>query len=504
MELRLEIQALTTNINLHFKTTSIKKLLLFYNKLFKNTDMKKILYATLLFSICLVVACSGAKKTAEATPTANPAKDIVDITAVVTGTGGNLGLYQFDGIGFKALQDLAPTRGDTFDFQLPRGEADIYYLGQANQQKKPIVVGPEPKIFLTGSARGIRQAVFVTSKLNKKYDQVIQQIALNKRDIQSIDRQMRQAGNNPELHEELRKRLVAIDARKKEQVTKLKTDYPFLAKIAALDNFQSFASDTKGYDNVLEHYVNEFFASADLADPSYNRITYIFEAFREYATTISGVGMPEEKVVEVFDAQLAKIPENANAYKYALGGIVLTLQQKNHPAFANYGSRFYEKYKSENQPHTLQLGRQIQSAKSLMIGAVAPDFAQNTPDGDALSLSDLRGKVILLDFWASWCGPCRKENPHVVKLYQKYKDQGFDVLGVSLDNSKAKWMGAIAKDQLTWHHVSDLKGWKNQAAASYSVRSIPATFLLDEKGQIIARNLRGQELDNQLKKIFGF
>ncbi len=470
--------------------------------------MKKILYATLLFSFCLVVACSGAKKTAEkeaeVTPTSNPVKDMVDITAVVTGTGGNLGLYQFDGIGFKALQDLAPSRGDTFEFQLPKGEASIYYIGQASQQKRPIVVGPEPVVFMTGSAKGIRQAVFVTSDLNKKYDQVIQQITLNKRDIQSIDRQMRQAGNNPELHEELRKRLVAIDQRKSEQVVKLQSNYPFLAKIAELDNFQSFASDTKSYSNVLEHYVNEFFANANLADPSYNRITYLFEAFREYATTISGVGMPEEKVIEVLDAQLSKVPENAVAYKYALGGIVISLQQKNHGAFAEYGSRFYEKYKSENQPHTLNLGRQINSAKSLMIGAVAPDFSQNTPDGESLSLSDLRGKVILIDFWASWCGPCRKENPNVVKLYEKYKDQGFDILGVSLDNSKAKWMGAINKDGLTWNHVSDLKGWKNEAAASYSVRSIPATYLLDEKGQIIARNLRSEALGKELEKIFGF
>jgi thiol-disulfide isomerase/thioredoxin len=132
---------------------------------------------------------------------------------------------------------------------------------------------------------------------------------------------------------------------------------------------------------------------------------------------------------------------------------------------------------------------------SLMIGGIAPDIKLNGPDGKPVSLSSLRGKVVLIDFWASWCGPCRRENPNVVKMYQKYKDQGFEIFGVSLDNDANRWKGAIQTDGLTWFHGSDLMGWKSKPAQMYQVHSIPATFLLDKQGKIIAKGLRGAELE---------
>ena len=132
---------------------------------------------------------------------------------------------------------------------------------------------------------------------------------------------------------------------------------------------------------------------------------------------------------------------------------------------------------------------------SLMIGGVAPDIKLNGPDGKPVSLSSLRGKVVLIDFWASWCAPCRRENPNVVKMYQKYKDQGFEIFGVSLDNDANRWKGAIQTDGLTWFHGSDLMGWKSKPAQMYQVHSIPATFLLDKQGKIIAKGLRGAELE---------
>jgi thiol-disulfide isomerase/thioredoxin len=108
----------------------------------------------------------------------------------------------------------------------------------------------------------------------------------------------------------------------------------------------------------------------------------------------------------------------------------------------------------------------------------------------------------LVDFWASWCGPCRKENPAVVAAYQKYKDKGFDILGVSMDDNKDKWLAAIAKDNLTWTHVSDLKGWQNAVGKMYSVTSIPFNLLLDKEGKILAKSLRGADLEAKLAEIF--
>lgn len=141
-------------------------------------------------------------------------------------------------------------------------------------------------------------------------------------------------------------------------------------------------------------------------------------------------------------------------------------------------------------------------AATIVDGGAAPEIVMNNPDGTAMRLSDLKGKVVLVDFWASWCKPCRAENPNVVRMYHQYKNKGFDIFSVSLDKNNDAWVNAIAKDGLVWNaHVSDLKFWNNAAAKAWGVTSIPATFLLDKEGKIIARNLRGTALEAKLKEV---
>jgi len=135
------------------------------------------------------------------------------------------------------------------------------------------------------------------------------------------------------------------------------------------------------------------------------------------------------------------------------------------------------------------------------VGQIAMDFTQNDVNEKPVSLSSLRGKYVLVDFWASWCGPCRQENPNVVKAYNQYKDKGFTILGVSLDQKKEPWLKAIEKDQLTWSHVSDLKYWQNEVAVQYGINSIPASYLLDPNGKIIGKNLRGEALAKKLAEL---
>jgi peroxiredoxin len=137
------------------------------------------------------------------------------------------------------------------------------------------------------------------------------------------------------------------------------------------------------------------------------------------------------------------------------------------------------------------------------LGTLAPDFTQNDVNGVPVKLSSFRGKYVLVDFWASWCGPCREENPNVVKAYNRYKEKNFTILGVSLDKmeGKANWLAAIKNDGLAWTQVSDLKFWSNEAAALYKVTAIPANFLIDPSGKIIAKNLRGDDLENKLKEV---
>lgn len=159
----------------------------------------------------------------------------------------------------------------------------------------------------------------------------------------------------------------------------------------------------------------------------------------------------------------------------------------------------------EDAPNTLfteRLDQRISSIGALEIGGLAPEIELLSPTGEKIKLSSLRGKVVLVDFWASWCRPCRAENPNVVRVYNQYHDRGFEVFSVSLDNSADRWKQAIIQDGLTWTHVSDLKGWKSSAAALYEVSGIPKTFLLDKNGRILAKDLRGPALESKLAEIF--
>jgi thiol-disulfide isomerase/thioredoxin len=136
------------------------------------------------------------------------------------------------------------------------------------------------------------------------------------------------------------------------------------------------------------------------------------------------------------------------------------------------------------------------------VGSPLPDISGTNPQGKIISLSSLKGKVVLVDFWASWCGPCRAENPNVVKLYEKYKDRGFDIFSYSLDDKKDKWISAIENDKLTWpSHVSQLKGWQSDICRQFDIISIPTNYLIDRNGNVVAFNLHGAELEAALQKV---
>lgn len=156
-------------------------------------------------------------------------------------------------------------------------------------------------------------------------------------------------------------------------------------------------------------------------------------------------------------------------------------------------------------PAGIAYQKYINTLKTVMIGAMAPEFAQADTNGKMVSLSSFRGKYVLLDFWASWCGPCRHENPNVVKAYNNFKGKNFTILGVSLDRpgKKDAWLKAIHDDHLTWNHVSDLKFWDNETAKLYGIQAIPQNLLIDPSGKIIGKNLFGDDLEKKLAEIFG-
>ena len=165
--------------------------------------------------------------------------------------------------------------------------------------------------------------------------------------------------------------------------------------------------------------------------------------------------------------------------------------------------KVYAAFSSSVQQSTFakEIKGEIDIMDRTAVGQMAPDFTQNDSTGKPVSLSSFHGKYLLLDFWASWCGPCRRENPNVVEAYKKFKGKNFTILSVSLDDNKEAWMKAVKDDGLEWNHVCDMKGWKNAVAAEYGIRAVPSNYLLDPSGKILAHNLRGEELQDTLAKI---
>ncbi len=155
-----------------------------------------------------------------------------------------------------------------------------------------------------------------------------------------------------------------------------------------------------------------------------------------------------------------------------------------------------------NTPGGKEFAAGLEAAKKTAVGQPALDFAQPDVEGKNVNLASYKGKYLLIGFWASWCGPCRAENPNMLKAYSRFRDKGFDVLSVSLDDKREKWVAAIQADNLQWTQVSDLKGWKNEVAEKYGIRAIPQNLLIDPKGNIIAKNLRGDALEKKLEEVF--
>lgn len=398
-----------------------------------------------------------------------------------------------------------------YTFKVPRSSTpQFYFVGLNNKDEnlKTILLGTEKDVVLSGACYNPSLAEVKGSKLNADYDDARRKMGVLKLDMNRVVQKYQLNYNDVNFRKESETEMLVIDKKKLALLDSLKKANPFVAKILALDTYTSFQhSPNRGkFKDEIEYFATQYFQYVNFNDPDYNQIPVIYELCRNYAQVIlmPQLGLNKDQQKGYFNSILKMIPAKSAAAKFALGGFFSKMQEVQSPLLVTYGDLYLADYPNESYDKKILINTYINQLKAQMLDVPAADIVQADTNGVDRKLSDLKGKVVLVDFWASWCGPCRRENPNVVKLYNKYKNKGFDIYSVSLDQDRDRWIKAIKDDGLLWSsHVSDLKFWQNEAARLYSVSSIPSTVLVGKDGLIIARNLRGEQLEEKLKQLFG-
>ena len=422
------------------------------------------------------------------------------LTGIITGCKKDLVLSKFDGIKFYSVQK-AEKDGDKYTLKIDKSEEpDFYFLGEEGGAFAPILLGTEKDVQIQGQCPNLRLASYTNSDVNVGYNQLKQEINKTKSERDKLNRLYMRARREQE-RKTYKRQLKALDDKQLAALDSLKKTMPLFGVIYGFNIYPSFANNQGTYKNEFDYFVNNYFKYADLSNKSCNSLPWVYEGFKAFALTLAKSRVPSDALRSAVNYNLEKVPEKTGAYKLAIGGVLAGLQQAGSDDYLYFAQLFIDKFRDVDPDAVASLKKAIENKAKYAIGGIPPDFSQQTPEGDEFALSQLRGKVVLIDFWASWCGPCRKENPNVLKVYKKYHDKGFEVLGVSLDRKRDRWIGAIKQDGLPWHHISDLKGWQNQVAKDFGVHSIPHTVLIGKDGKIIARGLRGSALEQKVAEL---
>jgi thiol-disulfide isomerase/thioredoxin len=412
-------------------------------------------------------------------------------------------LYEPGGLGARPLYRAGRRASDSlYVFTVPASAPRVYLLGQNDMQVARVILGEEKEVNFFANILIMNKGRAYGSAINKSYEGMLKRVESFNSLAENARSEYRRATTAPARSAAI-ETLKSLEKRKTQYLDSLKSVNTLLWRIGTLYVTPDYYGQ-KGYNSESDFYKAQYFAYANLAkDREYDLIPDVTTAYENYLKMQLQLGNSPDQISQIADEALAKLPSPSRAHRQALAGFINVAKGAGLQQYPAWAKVYIDTYKTEDFGEVSRLDFEVKKTATFTPGFEAPDLAGMTPDSSTYALSKMRGKVVLVDFWASWCGPCRKENPNVKANYEKYKSKGFDILGVSLDRDAAAWKNAIQSDGLVWHHISDLKGWQSTHAALYSVTSIPQTVLVDKNGRIIARNIRGEALGQKLAEIFG-
>ena len=421
------------------------------------------------------------------------ASQTINVQGKVNGSNARtVYLYQFHKVDWQVI-DSATIKGGSFQLQLEIPHRGWYKLGPDLKSSFDVILG-EPKLYAqVDASQNPWQSSYGGRSLENQHLKEYQGFLKNvQQETAGFQNALHNSGAKTkeeklELQRQILDALQNLDQKKQRfyAMMSAKVESTLVRRIAAFHLLNP-------QDGVENYFKKEDFQEPELASSMYYQ--------EKLYTYLRQLRLPDmTRVLEEIN-DLLGLTEPGSTPREALLISAIRLVQGGSPETVSLLARRYQmEYPESNLANQLMA---VLPAPGPQIGDLAPDIMLKDPGGQDLALSSLRGKYVLLDFWASWCRPCRVEAPHVVDAFHRFSEQGFTIYSVSLDSNREKWLKAIEKDGLSWHHVSDLKGWKSAGAAKYGVRSIPATYLIDPQGKIIARNLRGSSLAQELTKTF--